>query len=127
MQKLRFRCRGSVGVLVVAVTLASCGCMRPQRATWSSAPPQKPVRVRSSDEPVAPGTDIGLHVAEPGLHFVARGDTLYGVARRYGTTVAHLRRLNPGLSASTLRVGEGLVLPAGKPRMRAIVAPERSQ
>lgn len=34
------------------------------------------------------------------------GDTLERIARRYGTSVAELRRLNPGIDAVGLRVGQ---------------------
>lgn len=37
---------------------------------------------------------------------VRRGDTLVRIARRTGTTVASLRRLNPGIDPVQLRPGE---------------------
>lgn len=43
---------------------------------------------------------------------VRRGDTLWTVARRYGTTVAELRSLNH-LSSSKIRTGQTLLLPVG--------------
>jgi murein DD-endopeptidase MepM/ murein hydrolase activator NlpD len=43
-------------------------------------------------------------------HLVVPGDTLYGLAARYGTTVAELRRENE-LSGDLLRVGQRLRLP----------------
>lgn len=45
--------------------------------------------------------------AAPGsrFHLVRRGDTLDEIAARYGTTVARLRKLNPGLEPVDLRVG----------------------
>jgi LysM repeat protein len=45
---------------------------------------------------------------------VQRGDTLYSIARRFGTTVAALMELN-GLSSSALSLGQVLKLPAPKP------------
>ena len=39
-------------------------------------------------------------------HIVRKGDTLSGIARRYGTTVGQLSRLNKVGSRSTLRVGQ---------------------
>ncbi len=41
-----------------------------------------------------------------GDHVVRRGDTLGGVARRYGTSVTSLCRLNRISSRSTLRTGQ---------------------
>lgn len=40
-------------------------------------------------------------------HTVAAGDTLYGIARRYTTTVAEIRRLN-NLTSDLIRVGQRL-------------------
>lgn len=41
---------------------------------------------------------------------VSRGDTLWGIARRYGTSVAAIQRLN-GLAGATIRPGQVLRLP----------------
>lgn len=37
---------------------------------------------------------------------VASGDTLGGIAAKYGTTVANLMTLNPGIDPAALRVGQ---------------------
>jgi membrane-bound lytic murein transglycosylase D len=54
------------------------------------------------------------------VHRVKSGDTLSGIARRYGTTVAQLKKWN-GLRSNTLRIGQRLTIwrEADKPR-RAI-------
>ena len=44
---------------------------------------------------------------DPIFHTVQRGDTLYGIARRYETTVSAISRLN-NLHSTTLRVGQRL-------------------
>ncbi len=44
---------------------------------------------------------------EPTYHTVRSGDTLGAIARRYGTTVRELRRLN-GIRGSNIRVGQRL-------------------
>ena len=46
-------------------------------------------------------------------HNVERGDTLFGVARRYGLTVTQLVEANPDLNG-TLKVGQTLRLPLGE-------------
>ena len=46
----------------------------------------------------------------PVVHVVRRGDTLTGIARRHGTSVAALRRTN-GLSSSLIRAGQTLRVP----------------
>lgn len=45
-----------------------------------------------------------------GSYTVAKGDTLYGIARRHSTTVSALKSAN-GLTADTIRIGQVLRLP----------------
>ncbi|OZA29176.1 MAG: lytic transglycosylase, partial [Hydrogenophilales bacterium 17-61-9] len=47
-------------------------------------------------------------------HQVASGDTLYGVARRYGLNVARLAQANPHLDGG-LQIGQTLFLPLNEP------------
>ncbi|MFL5539481.1 MAG: LysM peptidoglycan-binding domain-containing protein, partial [Longimicrobiaceae bacterium] len=49
----------------------------------------------------------------PRTHRVAEGETLFGIARRYGVTTAQIRALNPELEHGELEVGTVLRLPAG--------------
>ena len=37
---------------------------------------------------------------------IVKGDTLYGLARQFKTTVAKIRALNPGIDAANLQVGQ---------------------
>ena len=48
----------------------------------------------------------------PESHVVAPGETLFGIARQYGLSVADLKAYN-GLSASLIRPGQSLLLHAG--------------
>lgn len=57
--------------------------------------PQPPV------PPVSPDT---------GVHIVRSGDTLFSLARLYGTTVEELRRIN-NLTTDTLSIGQQLIIP----------------
>lgn len=43
----------------------------------------------------------------PVYHKIVKGDTLYGLARKYGTTVATIKHLN-GLSSNVISVGQSL-------------------
>jgi LysM repeat protein len=52
---------------------------------------------------------LGFALAQP-THTVAPGDTLFSIARRYGTTVEELMRLN-GLESFLIQVGQVLRLP----------------
>ena len=61
---------------------------------------------------IAAKKDLSTPAAAPARHEVQRGDTLYGVARRYGFTVAELAQANPDLDGG-LRAGQTLRLPAG--------------
>lgn len=60
---------------------------------------------RSVPEPVAATAS-----AENYQHFVARGDTLFSVARRYGLTMVQLSEANPQIEDG-LKVGQTLSLP----------------
>lgn len=49
----------------------------------------------------------------PGVRYtIVAGDTLFALARRSGTTVAELLRLNPGVDPNNLQIGQVLCLPA---------------
>jgi LysM repeat protein len=43
-------------------------------------------------------------------HTVQRGDTLFNISRRYGTSVSALRRAN-GINGDLIRIGETLMIP----------------
>lgn len=64
------------------------------------AAPASPARTEAAAAPVAR------------THRVTSGDTLDEIARRYGTTVAELRRLNPGLDPRRLAIGRSVNLPS---------------
>ena len=62
---------------------------------------------------VIPGFFISPAPPSPGgTHIVQRGDTLFSIARRHGTTVAALRATN-GLRSNTIYVGQRLTIPDG--------------
>lgn len=56
------------------------------------------------------------------IHIVQRGETLFTIARQYGTTVAAVRALN-GLSGDLISVGQQLWVGGGA--ARPVVAPQR--
>jgi membrane-bound lytic murein transglycosylase D len=56
--------------------------------------------------------DTAARTGRPRTHTVAAGETLYGIARKYGVTSAQIRALNPDLG-ETLETGTVLRLPAG--------------
>ncbi|PRX34702.1 LysM domain-containing protein [Orenia metallireducens] len=48
-------------------------------------------------------------------YVVRRGDTFYTIARDFNTTVAELRRLNPGINPDRLREGQIICVPGRGP------------
>ncbi|MHB1215871.1 MAG: LysM peptidoglycan-binding domain-containing protein [Thiobacillus sp.] len=95
-----------------------------------------PVRHRST---VVTENDGAVPVAAPTRHVVQRGDTLSGLARRYGVSLAALKSTNPRLG-SRIKIGQTMRLPrdasdAGKigrvqpvaftPRIRTPARPTR--
>ena len=58
-----------------------------------------------------PGTLLAHNAGGELSHRIQRGDTLSGIAARYGTTVARLRQAN-GLAGNRIRVGQVLTIPA---------------
>lgn len=58
---------------------------------------------------------IGVQASEGRTHIVERGDTFYGLARKYGITVAELQAANPGIDPNRLSIGQVLKLPGASP------------
>ena len=48
------------------------------------------------------------------FHIIRAGDTLSGIARRYGITENQIRSSNPGLSEKFLKIGQQLIIPVLK-------------
>ncbi|MFN4233122.1 LysM peptidoglycan-binding domain-containing protein [Thermus sp.] len=70
---------------------------------------------------VGSGLPQGGSLEGPSLsHTVAPGDTLFSIARRYGTTVEELMRLN-GLDTFLIQPGQVLRLPQGGERIHVVV------
>jgi membrane-bound lytic murein transglycosylase D len=55
--------------------------------------------------------------SNPGQYIVQRGETLFGVARRYGLSVAQLTAANPDLDTS-IQPGQAIQLPSGASAMQ---------
>ena len=70
--------------------------------------------IRAYMEDAAPaGTLIAWQRERGGVRYtIARGDTLSGIAVRYGTSTRRIREAN-GLSGDRIRVGQVIVIPAG--------------
>jgi membrane-bound lytic murein transglycosylase D len=75
-----------------------------------SAPHAKPKSAQSQNT-AASVQNVDTHTAgksEPVEHHVKKGETLYSIARAYGTTVASLRQSNPFLADRGLAAGDVL-------------------
>ena len=59
------------------------------------------------------------------MHIVRRGETLSGIAKRYGTSVAAVKRLN-GLRKSTIFAGQALIVKGSPKATRAKSTARRS-
>lgn len=71
------------------------------RATPSPAPVSKPKPAPKPKPKPKPSTRY---------HTVRKGDTLYGLSKRYGTTVSKIQKAN-GVSGSVIRIGQRLKIP----------------
>ncbi len=76
------------------------------------APPTATVRVNATPSPLArPAfTPTPLSTAPPVKYIVKAGDTLLGIALKYGISVDALREAN-GLTGSMIHAGDELVIP----------------
>lgn len=72
---------------------------RPTSSATVSKPKPKPVS-KPKPKPKPKST----------YHSVRKGDTLYGLAKRYGTSVSAIQRAN-GISGSTIRIGQRVKIP----------------
>ena len=52
----------------------------------------------------------GTSIEQPNTHTVSKGESLYSIANKYGTTVSELKSLN-NLSTNNLSIGQVLLLP----------------
>ncbi len=98
------------------------GTTRPQEeaceiGAWEAPipPPPEPTETPVPETPVPP-TPVTLPPPDEGpppeacIHTVVRGDTLYGLALRYGTTLESFRRFNQ-LESDSLSIGQTLLVP----------------
>jgi membrane-bound lytic murein transglycosylase D len=66
------------------------------------------LRVVSPDTPIPPPPTGGV---QPRTHVVQRGETLEGLARRYGVPIQALRQANGMSGRTTLKAGVALKIP----------------
>ena len=76
--------------------------------TPPAAPAYTPPAAPAYTPPAAPATNYG----GASSHVVSKGDTLYNLSRRYGTSVAAIQAAN-GLPDNLIRLGTTLNIPRG--------------
>ena len=81
---------------------------KPSAPSSSSAAKPQPT-VASAPKP-APAVKVKPAAKPPIRHTVQKGDTLWGLSRKYKTTVQAIQRAN-GMKGTTLRIGRTLVIP----------------
>lgn len=72
-----------------------------------AAPPYQPLPGVTQPTPPSPAASY----SGAGTHTVASGDTLWGLARKYGTTVGAIQAAN-GLTSTNIRTGQTLTIPS---------------
>jgi LysM repeat protein len=78
----------------------------PSAALLARAAAGAPVQTADND---AVAAVFDATPTETVVHRVQRGDTLFGIARKYQTTIEQLKTLNR-LSSNTLRIGARLIV-----------------
>jgi LysM repeat protein len=64
--------------------------------------------------PVAPVRETKVPASSTRSHIVAKGQTFWSISRTYGISVDALERANPGVSATSLKIGAKLVIPPAR-------------
>lgn len=86
-----------------------------------TAPPPPPV----STMPVLPPVETKPVALKETTHSVAKGDTLSGIAHKYGTTVTAIKGAN-NLSGDVIRVGQKLRIPTSQESGQKVIAAHKS-
>lgn len=55
---------------------------------------------------------ISQSISAPAVHIVKKGDTLYGLSKKYGVSVSSLRSAN-GIHGDVIRIGQKIKIPSG--------------
>lgn len=101
-----------VALCALAALATACG----SGSGEGSAPDLSRVATATLPAELPPATVVGGGVVQPGggaTYSIKPGDTLAGVAERFGVSLEDLLAANPGINPSTLHEGDNVKLPAG--------------
>jgi LysM repeat protein len=71
---------------------------------------KKPAPVVAAEKPKAPAKEKASASSGKKIHTVQKGETVYGVSKKYGITPAELRKLNNLSEDQSLKTGQKLVV-----------------
>ena len=95
--------------LVLSVGLLLSGCA----GSVLDTPSENPIPTTTPEVTIAPVvTPTTVPPAAPRVYIVASGDTLSGIADRFGTTAADIIELNDMADPDSLAIGDELLVPA---------------
>ena len=100
----------AVFVAALAAALVSAACAG---SVLDSNPSENPLPTTTPEVTIAPVvTPTTLPPAAPRVYIVESGDTLSGIADRFGTTAADIIELNEMTDPDNLSIGDELLVPA---------------
>lgn len=109
-------------LLILTVTLTGCGRVLAQPAAEPTLTSPLATVALIHATPLPTGTLIPRPTeppptprptATPVVHVIEPGDTLLGIAARFGASVDEIMLANPGLSPQLLQIGQRITIPTG--------------
>jgi len=97
--------------LFLLLILSACGGNTSAVTEPAQAVPYQTVTPSTTSTPVPMLTGIILPTPTTITHMIIQGDTLTGIAKRYGVTLEALLAANPGMQAAALPVGTTIIIP----------------
>lgn len=103
--------RRSTVILPLLLALTACGGT--PTADLGPVSPYQTLTPPGVSTPLPARTEILIPTPTLFVHIIGQGDTLSGIADRYGVSLQALQDANPGVVATSLIVGDELIIPVG--------------